>query len=113
MKHLLALFGRISLTDESKMDYRNISVCIALSVLVRKDDVVTITSNTQVVIRAFELMLKHRNALFPDIIDLFKQRLVDIVVPPIYHDIFFNKKQSTFFKKKEIRRIETRRALFK
>ena len=113
LKHLLALFGRISLTDESKMDYKNISVCIALSIIVPKDDVKTITKNTQVVIRAFELMLKHRNALYTDLSDLFKQRMVDIVIPPIYHDVFFNKKQSSHFKKKESTRIQTRRALFK
>ncbi|EKE40110.1 hypothetical protein ENUP19_0001G0003 [Entamoeba nuttalli] len=97
LKHLLALCGKIAQTSSSKMDEYNLAVCIAISTLVEKDDVQTAAKEIKTLIKAFEMMIKNRALIFPDVYDCFRKSVNKILSPPIYRDIFSNKRQSVYF----------------
>ncbi|ELP90308.1 hypothetical protein EIN_505140 [Entamoeba invadens IP1] len=98
LKHVLALCGKIISNPESKMDGYNISVCLGLSVLVSKTDLQA-ALEAPLIIKTFELFIQNRTRIFTDIEDCFKRRLSDVFTPPIYHDIFYNKRESIYFKR--------------
>ncbi|BFU19472.1 RhoGAP domain containing protein [Entamoeba histolytica HM-1:IMSS-B] len=112
LKHLLALCGRITNCPESKMDNYNIAVCLGLSTFVSKNDIQTIGPQTGYIIKTFELMIKNKEVIFTDIDDCFKRRVNDVITPPIYHDIFFNKRQSMYFTRHRPNQNETKTRIF-
>ncbi|EDR23252.1 hypothetical protein EDI_121890 [Entamoeba dispar SAW760] len=112
LKHLLALCGRITNCPESKMDNYNIAVCLGLSTLISKNDIQTIGQQTGNIIKTFELMVKNKEVIFTDIGDCFKRRVNDVIIPPIYHDIFFNKRQSVYFTRHRPNQHETKMRTF-
>ncbi|ELP87503.1 hypothetical protein EIN_097900 [Entamoeba invadens IP1] len=99
LKHILSLCGRITQNATSKMTSYNLAVCIGLSVLVPDDCVDMIKDETQIIIKAFELMENYREELFPDISETFKTHLNIIYKQfPIYEDVFCNKRNMVLFK---------------
>ena len=65
MKYLFALFKYINSVPSSKMNEYNIAVCLAITMLVPKKEMINIATDTQNLIKSLTLMQKYSSTIFP------------------------------------------------
>ncbi|KAL7711991.1 hypothetical protein QTN25_010345 [Entamoeba marina] len=88
LRILVALCNKISQNQTSGMNDYNISVCIALSIMVPKTDIQTMSIHTPTIIKGFEWLLTSSKELFHDIQTVFGANFKDVILPRIYYDVF-------------------------